>query len=111
MSAMLKKIDEQIVQQIVDRLVQVLHPQEIYVFGSQATGKTHAHSDLDLLIVVDDDAGDLHELAGRAYSAVADIALPKDLVFYRRQSMEKWAPVKFSLPYEATHKGRLVYAA
>ena len=111
MPAMLKNIDEQILKQIVDRLVQVLRPQEIYLFGSQASGKTHKRSDLDLLIVVDDDAGDLHQLAGRAYSAVADIAVPKDLVFYRRQSMEKWAPVKFSLPYEVTHKGRLVYAA
>ena len=94
---MLKKIDEQIVQQIVDRLVQVLHPEEIYVFGSRATGKTHEHSDLDLLIVVDNDAGDLHELAGRAYSAVADIALPKDLVFYRRKSMENWT-LRFIAP-------------
>ncbi len=110
MSTMLK-INDQTVQQIVNRLVQVLHPQQIYLFGSRATGKTHEHSDLDLLIVVDDDAGDLHQLAGQAYSAVADIALPKDLVFYRRKSMEKWAPVKFSLPYEVTHKGRLVYAA
>ena len=111
MSAMLKKIDEQTVQQIVSRLVEVLHPEEIYVFGSQASGKTHKHSDLDLLIVVNDDAGDLHELAGRGYIALSYIGLPVDLVFYRRKSMEKWVPVRFSLPYEATHKGRLVYAA
>jgi len=110
MPAMLKNND-QILQQIVDRLVQVLHPQEIYLFGSQATGKTHEHSDLDLLIVVDDDAGDLHELAGRGYIALSYIGLPVDLVFYRRKSMGKWAPVEFSLPYEATHKGKLVYAA
>ncbi len=110
MSTMLK-INDQTVQQIVDRLVQVLHPQKIYVFGSQATGKIHEHSDLDLLIVVDDDAGDLHELAGCGYIALSYIGLPVDLVFYRRKSMEKWAPVKFSLPYEATHKGRLVYGA
>ncbi len=105
------ELDDQILREIVDRLVQVLHPQKIYLFGSRASGKTHQRSDVDMLLVVDDDAGDLHELAGRAYSAVADITVPKDLVFYRLGDMEKWAPVKFSLPYEVTHKGRLVYAA
>jgi hypothetical protein len=28
-----------------------------------------------------------------------------------RADMDKWASVKFSLPYEATHKGKQIYAA
>ena len=105
------KVTEPLLTEIIDRLVEALHPQEIYVFGSQATGKTHEHSDLDLFIVVDDDAGDLHELAGRGYIALPATPLSVDLVLYRRRSVQKWAPVKFSLPYEVQKKGKLIYAA
>ena len=105
------KVTEQLLTEIIDRLVEVLHPQEIYVFGSQASGRTHQHSDLDLFLVVDDDAGDLHELAGQGYLALPVTSLSVDLVLYRRRSVQKWAPVKFSLPYEVKKKGKLIYAA
>jgi len=105
------EINDQLLNEIVDRLVEALHPQEIYLFGSQASGKTHRRSDLDLFLVVDDDAGDLHELAGRGYIELSRIGVAVDLVLYRRRSMEKWAAVKFSLPYEVTRKGRRIYAA
>ena len=107
----MSKLDDQLLKKIVDCLIEVLHPQEIYLFGSQASGKTHRHSDLDLFVVVDDDAGDLHELAGRGYLALPAAAVSVDLVLYRRSSVEKWSPVKFSLPYEVKKKGKLIYAA
>lgn len=105
------KVTEQLLKEIIDRLVEVLHPQEIYLFGSQASGSTHEHSDLDLFVVVDDDVGDLHELAGQGYLALPATPLSVDLILYRRRSVEKWAPIKFSLPYEVSRKGKLIYAS
>ena len=97
--------------EIVRRLVETLHPLEIYLFGSHARGTPHPDSDLDFLVVVPDDAGDRHELAGRGYVALYGLAVPIDLVVQYRREMDRWSAVKFSLPYEATNKGRLVYAA
>ncbi len=107
----MSELNDQLLQEIVDCLVEVLEPREIYIFGSQASGKTHKHSDLDLFVVVDDEAGDLHELAGRGYLALPATGIAVDLVLYRRQSVEKWTPVKFSLPYEVRKKGKRIYAA
>jgi predicted nucleotidyltransferase len=98
---------------VVRRLVDTIQPRAIYLFGSHApshAGRPHKHSDLDLLIVVDDD-GDLHELFARATAAMRDIVVPMDLVIWHRREVEKWQPVRFSLPYEATHKGVRLYAA
>lgn len=106
----MKQVSQDLLDEIVRRLVQVLQPQEIYLFGSHATGKAHEYSDLDLFVVVDDDAGDLHELATRGYS-VLGLPVPVDLVVFHLRQKQKWAPVKYSLAYEATKKGKLLYAA
>jgi predicted nucleotidyltransferase len=106
-----RELPDELLREIVLRAVAVLHPLEIYLFGSHASGKTHSHSDIDLLIVVPDDAGGSIELAKRAYPALRGLFAPVELHFWTQREMCKWASVKFSLPYEATQKGRLIYAA
>jgi predicted nucleotidyltransferase len=107
----MKDIPPDLLSDIVRRLVETLQPLEIYLFGSYAHGTAHRHSDLDLMVVVPDDAGDYHDLAGRAYLALAGLRIQVDIVVQHRQDVRRWAPVKFSLPYEATQKGKLIYAA
>lgn len=107
----MKELSDELLGQIVQRLVEALHPVEVWLFGSQASGKTHRHSDIDLLIVVADEAGDLHEVSVRGQRALPNRSCGIDLVVLRRSDIEKWGPVKFSLAYEATRKGRLVHAA
>jgi uncharacterized protein len=106
-----KNVPDELLQQIVQRLVAALHPLEIYLFGSQASGKAHKHSDVDLMVVVADDAPDTFELAQLGYPALAGLLVPAELHFVRNQDLAKWTPVKFSLPHEAARKGRLIYAA
>lgn len=102
---------ESALAQVVERLVEALRPRAIWLFGSHAAGAPHERSDLDLLIVVDDDAGDVHDLTAKAYCALPAMSTPIDLVICHQSSIDKWAPVKFSLPYEAIHTGRRLYAA
>jgi predicted nucleotidyltransferase len=107
----MKDIPPELLDEIVRRLVEELQPEEIYLFGSHATGTPHRHSDLDLLVVVSDDAADRHELVARGYLALYGIRTPIDLVVQCRADIGKWALIKPSLPYEATQKGKRIYAA
>ena len=107
----MKEISHELLDEIVRRLVETLRPLEIYLFGSHARGTPHRHSDLDLMVVVSDDAGDQHDLAGRAYLALVGLRIPVDVVIQHHRDVTRWAPVKCSLPYEATRKGKLIYAA
>ena len=44
-------ISEETIKKAVDRLVEVAHPQKIYLFGSYARGDAREQSDLDFLVV------------------------------------------------------------
>jgi predicted nucleotidyltransferase len=44
-------VDEKILEHIVDRIVELAHPDCLILFGSAAIGNMTADSDLDLLVV------------------------------------------------------------
>ncbi len=107
----METIPEAVLDEIVARLAEALHPERIYLFGSYAYGTPHPDSDLDFLVVVPDDAGDRWELAGQGWIALRGLAVPVDLVVFHHHDMERWASVRSSLPYAVARKGKLVYAA
>lgn len=107
----MKEIAPGMLDEIVKRLVETLHPLEIYLFGSHACGTPHTDSDLDFLVVVPDDAGDRHELAGKGWIAMAGLAVPIDIVVFHRWEIDRWRSVRFSLPHAALATGKLLYAA
>ena len=107
----MKELSDELLGEIVRRIVAVVNPLEMYIFGSHTSGKPHANSDVDLLIVVSDSASGSIELAKRAYPALRGLFAPVELHFWTQSEMIKWSKVRFSLPYEATQKGRLIYAA
>jgi len=107
----MEAIPEAVLEEIVARLAEALHPERIYLFGSYAYGTPHADSDLDFLVVVPDDAGDRWELAVQGRAALRGMRIPIDVVVFPRSEMEKWRSVRSSLPHAVTRKGKLVYAA
>lgn len=46
-------LSEQILAEMIRRVVEVAHPQRLILFGSAARGDMGPHSDVDLLVVVD----------------------------------------------------------
>jgi predicted nucleotidyltransferase len=105
------KLPEGLLDQMVSRLVATLHPEEIYLFGSHAYGSPHRHSDLDFLVVVADDAGETAGLALAGSRALMDFPVSADILIYHRSQMDKWAPVRCSLPHTVVHEGRQLYAS
>ena len=47
-----EKVDEDLLQEIVRRIVSAINPLKIILFGSYAYGTPHKGSDLDILILV-----------------------------------------------------------
>ena len=45
---------QELLDEVVNRLVRGLHPERIYLFGSQARSQAGEGSDIDLLVVVPD---------------------------------------------------------
>jgi uncharacterized protein len=107
----MKELPEGLLDEIVRRLVDALRPERIYLFGSHAGGTPNKDSDLDFLIVVPDGMGDPWELAAQGRSSLWGLRVPVDILVFPRQEMEKWTPVKCSLPYTVIKKGKLLYVA
>lgn len=102
---------ERLLDEIVQRLVDTLRPQRIYLFGSHAYGEPDRDSDFDFLVVVPDEAGEADDLALAARRGLLPLRVPVDILVYHRREMDKWTPVRCSLPHTVTRKGRLLYAA
>jgi HEPN domain-containing protein/predicted nucleotidyltransferase len=95
-------------QVVVDRLVRAYDPDRIILFGSQATGKADADSDVDLLVVKDTDARPIDRRV-EAHALVADLGVPVDLVVYTGAELRALYLLGSPLVEDALESGRLIY--
>jgi predicted nucleotidyltransferase len=97
--------------EIVRRLVPMLNPQRIYLFGSQSRGDADEGSDYDILIVVEQREDEPVRMEVRAREALWGIGVPIDLVVMTAEYFEWMLEAAASLPATVMREGRLLYAA
>lgn len=97
--------------EIVRRLREAFAPSAIYLFGSYAYGTPQSHSDLDLLVVVEDSRLNPYQRDGLAYRALRGIGVPKDVLVYTRQEFETRSELPVSFERTVRERGRVLYAA
>lgn len=97
------------IDQAVISLVQVLKPRQVYLFGSCASGRFTDGSDIDLLVVVPDDAGDKLANTRKAYQATSDLPYPKDIIVDCESIFQKRSKWVSSIEREVLETGKLVY--
>jgi predicted nucleotidyltransferase len=102
---------EQKLDEIVRRLRDALDPLAIYFFGSYAYGTPQSHSDIDLLVVIEDSPLSPYKRDGVAYEAIGSIGVPKDVQVYTREEFEQRAALPVSFERTVKTKGRVIYAA
>jgi len=95
--------------ELLSRVVEYFHPRRVVLFGSRARGDCGEDSDIDLLVILDDDApaDKLTLRAGwesrRGYDRPVDVVPVRDSVYRRR------AKIAGTLAYEAEIDGIAVY--
>jgi predicted nucleotidyltransferase len=95
---------------VIERIVEVLSPEQIWLFGSRARGTAGPESDWDLLVVVPDSAP--MPLDNAAWHALRDVRRQRiEIVPIRRSELEADRQEFGSLAYVATTTGRLVYGS
>lgn len=98
-------------RELLDSVVRHLRPQRIILFGSRARGDAREDSDIDLLVVVDDDLPP-GALAGRTLlDACGNYDGAVDIVPFRRRNFTDDLRYVGSLPWIAEYEGIEVYAA
>lgn len=102
-------ISKKVIKEVVDRLVKVYDPIEIYLFGSYAWGKPTEDSDLDFLIVVDQTEQSPYERAVSGHFALIGMDVSKDLKVYTKEEFNRRSKDKTTLSYKIKHEGKSLY--
>jgi predicted nucleotidyltransferase len=98
-----------LLEEITRRIRDVSDPERIILFGSYARGDFTSHSDLDLL-VIKEQVDSTHAEAARIYKALADLALPIDVVVMRTAFVQRYGELVGTVARPALREGRVLYA-
>jgi hypothetical protein len=95
--------------ELLDPVVAYFRPQRVILFGSAARGDAGADSDIDLLVIVDDDApADMVTLAA-GYRSRSSYRRSADVIPIRAGMFEQRSHIPGTLARTAAREGIVVY--
>jgi uncharacterized protein len=103
-------LDDNLVSQVVERILKVVEPERIILFGSAATSTMTRDSDIDLL-VIERGFGSEREESIRLRKALSDMDIPVDVFAMTSERFEETKEVIGGLAYPANKYGKVIYEA
>lgn len=100
----------EILQEIVRRVVAVAHPRQVILFGSAAQGTMGPHSDVDLLVVVEE-TSHRRRLAQAIYRNLVGVGFATDIVVATADDLDRYGKNPGLIIRPALEEGRVIYAA
>jgi len=99
---------ENLVGDIVRRIVQTAQPEKIILFGSRGRGDARPDSDIDVLVIAESDEPQYRRDAA-LYLAVAGLIAPIDILTYTPEEVNDWSAVPEAFLTTAIREGKVVY--
>jgi predicted nucleotidyltransferase len=103
-------IDKQVLDRLVAKIVETVHPRRIILFGSAARGQMGPHSDVDLLVVMPDGVHRRHT-AQHLYRALTGLGISKDIVVVTDSDVRQLSDEPSLVICPALKEGRELYRA
>ena len=102
------EVTDELLGEVVRRLVAAGNPLKIVLFGSSARGEARIDSDLDLLVL---EASDLprYKRSARYHTALLGVFPAKDVVVWTPQEVEDWSAVPHAFVTTALREGKTLY--
>lgn len=105
-------VSDQTLSEIVNAIVQEVHPEKIILFGSQVKGEVHEDSDIDLLIVDANPFGPERcrrkEIA-RIRKTIGNVRMPVDVFLYSPDEFTNWSDSSNHIAAIASNEGKVIY--
>jgi uncharacterized protein len=105
-------INDDIINQMAECIVKEVNPARIILFGSSARGQAREDSDVDLLVIEDAPFGagrSRFRETGRINRALAGFSVPKDILVYSIEEVERWRNSLNHVISHALREGRDLY--
>ena len=103
-------MNSEIISTMTARIVCDFAPLQIVLFGSQARGDVHPHSDVDLLVVFSELA-DKRKTAIDIRLALADLPVAKDILVATPEELSRHRTRIGSVLRTAQREGKILYAS
>jgi hypothetical protein len=95
--------------ELLNPVVAYFRPQRVILFGSAARGEAGPDSDIDLLVVVDDDTPPEKVTVKAGRESRHSYRHPADVIPIREETWRRFSRVVGTLPYAARTEGVVVY--
>lgn len=95
---------------ICDVIVDIVRPNEVLLFGSGADNTMHDESDLDFLVVVDDNVGD-KDITVRREIYTKNIRIPLDIVYVTSEALSLKLSMHDSAFEYLYNNAKVIYAS
>jgi uncharacterized protein len=102
--------DDRLVSQVLERILKVVEPERIILFGSAATSTMTQDSDIDLL-VIERGLGSERDESIRLRKALSDMDIPVDVFAMTSERFEETKEIIGGLAYPANKYGKVIYEA
>ena len=96
------------IEAIVKRIVEVVHPDYVYLFGSQVNGTAREDSDIDLLIIADME-GSRRKRNLRIQQLFPMRNFAMDVFVFKPKEFERHKRLINSISYIVSKEGKIVY--
>ena len=94
---------------MIERIVSEFAPDRIILFGSLARGDARPDSDIDLLVVMADEATDRRRTAVDIRVSLADVLVPMDILVATPGDLARRGQVNGSVLRPALAEGKVLY--
>ncbi|MCY3904573.1 MAG: nucleotidyltransferase domain-containing protein [Caldilineaceae bacterium] len=105
-------LSDAVLEQIVQKIVEEVDPEQVILFGSRARGDARADSDVDLVVVESepfDQQRSRRLQTARLHRSLAGFDVAKDLLLYSRDEVEYWRDSLNHVLARALREGRVLY--
>lgn len=108
-------MDEGLLRTMTDAIVDEVHPEEVILFGSYAKGTQREGSDVDVLVLMPEEAQEetpcsRYRLIGRIRRRLRSFPLPMDILVYSHSEAAKWRDAPGHIIEIGLREGRRLYA-
>jgi uncharacterized protein len=101
-------VTEDLLQEVVRRILSVGSPEKIVLFGSRARGEARPDSDLDLLIVEESDLP-RYKRSTRYRMVLMGLFPEKDIVVWTPSEVKEWTQVPNAFITTILAEGKVLY--
>ena len=95
----------------VQRIASLAQPRQVILFGSVVRGETTIDSDVDILVVIEDETVSPRQESVRIRRGLADISMPMDILVVSERRLAELAHTPGLIYREVLCHGKVVYAA